>query len=192
MTNDGGRERPGDTDLPDDDERTTLPPPERVIETIAAGRVPEYDHLRALANPTDSIVARMLALWPRVEPERRRELLARLHQLADEDATLDFHRIHLSALRDTDPATRILAVRGLWDQERTDYLTLLTRQLREDPEASVRAEIADALGRWVISLEFGLLSEDDGEELTAALRDAVEDIEEQDEVRARALEALGA
>src|SRR5690606_27170630 len=67
-----------------------------------------------------------------------------------------------------------------------------TAQLRTDAEPSVRAEVADVLARWVVSMEFGLLAEEDAEELASTLRDAVEDIEEQDEVRARSLEALGA
>jgi hypothetical protein len=191
--NGGGPPRADDHDLPeDDDERRLLPPPDAVLDEIAAGRMPGYDQLHALANPSDAVVARMFDLWPRLQPERRRELLATLQQISEDDATADVHRFHLSALHDADPATRMLAVRGVSEQDRPDYLRLLTRQLRDDPEPNVRAEVADALGRWVISLEFGLVSEDDAEELTSALREAVEDIEEQDEVRGRALEALGA
>jgi HEAT repeat protein len=194
LTNNGdgptGAENP---DLPaPDDERIPLPSADAVLDEIAAGRMPPYEHLSALANPSDAIVARMFELWPRLQPERRRELLATLHQITEEDATADFHRFHLSALHDADPATRMLAVRGLWEQDRPDYMRLLARQLREDPEPNVRAEVADALGRWAISVEFGLISEDDAEDLTTALREAIEDIEEQDEVRGRALEALGA
>ncbi len=194
MTNDGSNPHgPDHGDLGGaDDERPALPAAGTVLDEIAAGGVPEYAHLRALANPSDTIVRRVFELWSRIPPERRRDLLAKLHQITEEDATADFHRIHLSALRDADPATRILAVRGLWEQEQPEYLRLLCQQLRDDPEPSVRAEIADALGRWVISLEFGMVAEDDGEDLTTALREAVEDIEEQDEVRGRALEALGA
>ncbi|MQA00102.1 MAG: hypothetical protein GEU80_12380 [Dehalococcoidia bacterium] len=175
-----------------DDGEQQLPSPDQVLDEVAAGRPLAYERLRALSEPPQPVLSRLLALWPQLPPERRRELLATLLQLADDDATLDFHRVHLTALRDADAATRMLAVRGIREQERTEYLRLLTAQLRQDGEASVRAEIADALGHWVISMEFGLLGEDDAEELNSALREAVEDIEEQDEVRARSLEALGA
>ena len=43
--------------------------------------------------------------------------------------TLDFHRIHLTALRDQDAATRILAVRGLWEEEKLEYMHLLIGQV---------------------------------------------------------------
>ncbi len=179
----------------DDDE---VPPdptvaPAEVIEEIAAvaGAVP-FERLRALSEPADETVSGFVSLWPRLDAERRRSVLASLQQLAEQDATLDFHRIHLSALRDQDPATRILAVRGLWEQDRVEYMKLLIDQVRDDAEASVRAAVAEALGEWVVGAEFGLLSDDDGDHLCSTLREVAEDHNEEDEVRGRALEALGA
>ena len=189
-----GREN-GDDGLGDDADVQPAPPvdPAAVVEEIAAtaGAVP-FERLRALSEPADETVSAFVSLWPRLPAERRREVLAGLQQLAEEDATLDFHRIHLSALRDQDPASRILAVRGLWEQDRVEYMKLLLDQLRDDAEASVRAVVAEALGRWVVGAEFGLLSDDDGDHLCSVLREAAEDANEEDEVRGCALEALGA
>jgi hypothetical protein len=151
-----------------------------------------YQDLACLSNADNETAATFPGLWPRIEPSRRRELLASLQRLAEEDATLDFDRVHLSALPDSDPATRILAIRGLWEQEREDVMRQLVTVLRGDPEATVRAEAATVLGQFVVSMEFGLLSEDGAEFLAEALRDAVEDSADEDEVRARALESLGA
>jgi HEAT repeat protein len=162
------------------------------LRRLGAAETVEPQSLVALANPPDDVVAACLSLWPKLPPERRRELLAALQQLSEEDATLDFHRIHLSALRDPDAATRILAVRGLWEQDHEDYMRLLVDQLRSDPEATVRAAIAETLANFVVGLEFGLLSEEAGEDLTAALRESIEDVNETEEVRATALTSLGA
>ncbi|MEX2228837.1 MAG: HEAT repeat domain-containing protein [Dehalococcoidia bacterium] len=196
MTQDHDPPEPDSGDLAaddlDDDDSATIPPADAVIAEIASERPIEYAHLRALANPSDEVVAGIMRIWPQLRPERRREVLAKLQQLGEDHPALDFHRIHLSATRDADVATRILAVRGLWEQERPEFLHLLLRQIRTDDEPSVRAEIADALGRWVITAEFGLLPDEDMEELSAVLRETIEDIEETDEVRGRALEALGA
>lgn len=187
---------PGESELAaadgEDEGSSPVPSADAMLQEIASDRPIEYEHLRALSEPTDEVVARVMRLWPQLRPERRREVLAKLLQLAEDHAPLDFHRIHLSATRDEDVATRILAVRGLWEQERPEYMHLLLRQLRSDPEPSVRAEIADALSRWVITAEFGLLPEEELEELSSVLRETIEDIEETDEVRGRALEALGA
>ena len=188
----GGFDDHGELDRELDGSGSQLSPAE-VIAAIADPAQPiPYNDLAALSSADNETAVALLSLWPRVEPARRRELLASLQRLADEDATLDFDRVHLSALQDPDPATRILAVRGLWEQEREDVMRLLTTVLRGDAEATVRAEAATALGQFVVSMEFGLLTEDAAEFLAEALRDAVEDAAEEDEVRARALEALGA
>ena len=189
-----GASRPAD-ELPEDDgdAPAVVIPPEEVLAEIGAGMtLPARERLRALSDPPDDVMAGFVELWPRLAPERRRELLAALAVLSEEDATLDFHRVCLSALLDPDVATRIFAVRGLWEQERTDYLRLLLDRLRHDDEAAVRAEVAEALGRFVVSMEFGMLDEEHTALLSGDLREVAEDVTDPDDVRARALEALGA
>lgn len=178
--------------LQDPDDRPPTPSAGEVLAEVERGAALEPQRLRALSDPTDDTLRRLMALWPKVTPERRRELLAALERLADEDPTADFHRVALTAMRDEDPATRILAVRGLQHEERPEYLRVMLGQLRDDPVPTVRAEIAEVLGQFVVAMELGMLPEDDAETLAATLRDVVEDIDEQDEVRGRALESLGA
>jgi bilin biosynthesis protein len=179
--------------LEDDEPASPLPPPSEVIAEIAAGTADvSSDRLRALSEPDNGTLASFVALWPQLAVQRRRDVLAWLERLAKDDVTLDFHRIHLTALRDQDAATRILAVRGLWEEEKIEYMHLLIGQVRDDPEATVRAVVTDVLGPWVIAGEFGVLSDDDVDVLSSALREAIEDEQEEDEVSARALEALGA
>ena len=178
--------------IPDDDEpEAEQPSADDVLDQLEAG-CDDYSSLRSLTEIGDAQLARLMGLWPHFTAERRRELLAKLDQLAGEEAVLDFHRIHLSALHDPDVATRILAVRGIAIEERPDYLRVLSDQLERDEAASVRAEIADVLGKWVVSMEFGLLSDEDTEELEVALTSRIHDEEEDEEVRGRALEAIGA
>lgn len=173
--------------------RRPLAQPREVLRAIAdASRALPFEDLSALSAADDQTAAQLIALWPQLAPERRRELLASLQRLAEEDATLDFNRVHLTALHDSDPATRILAIRGLWEHEGEEVMRLLTDLVREDPEGTVRAEAAAGLGQFVVSMEFGLLSDDGAEHLAEVLRDVLEDATQEDEVRGRALEALGA
>lgn len=184
---------PGGLDAGDlEDGPSPVIDPEEVVRALSAGQTLGQEQLRALSTPPDELVGRMLSVWPAMEPQRRREVLAAMQHLAADDATLDFHRIHLSALRDQDAATRILAVRGLWEQEREDYMRLLIDQLKTDPEASVREAVAEVLGNFVLSMEFGLLDEETSADLASALRETVEDVNEAEEVRAAAMAALGA
>ena len=190
--------RPPDDDSLDDsiedDDMTPAPhiDPVQVIKEIAGGEPLDRGRLRALTEPDRDTLIELLRLWPTIEPVRRREVLAAMQQLEEVQTALDFHRVALTALRDPDAATRMLAVRGLREQDRAEYMRLLATQLRDDPVPMVRVEIAKALANYVVGLEFGLLPEDDAETLTAALRDSIEDVEETDEVRGAALEALGA
>jgi hypothetical protein len=189
-----GGARPADEPPEDDgDAPAVVIPPGEVLAEIATGAaLPARERLRALSEPPDDVIAGFVELWPRLAPERRRELLAALAALSEEDATLDFHRVCLSALLDPDVATRIFAVRGLWEQERTDYLRLLLDRLRHDEAPAVRSEVAEALGRFVVSMEFGMLDEEHTALLSGDLREVAEDVTDPDDVRARALEALGA
>lgn len=182
----------GPDSQPDPEERPAPPSASAVLDEVERGAALEPQRLRALSDPSDDTLRRVMALWPRLAPERRRELLAALERLSEEDPTLDFHRVALTALRDGDPATRILAVRSLQNEDRPEYMRLLLTILREDEVPGVRNEVASVLAQFVVAAELGMVPEEDSETLAATLRDVIEDIEEADEVRGRALEALGA
>ena len=188
-------------DAPDDpeagdlglDEPRRLPPPGEVLDAVAdeAFGLPFAD-LPALSAPDDRTVGRVMGLLPQLAPQRRRDLLAALQQLVEEYVTLDFDRIHLAALLDGDVATRILAMHGLREHERLEYAELLAGIVADDPVGAVRAEAAAGLGRFVVGIEFGMVPTELAERIAEALRDRIEDVTEDDEVRGAALEAAGA
>ena len=68
----------------------------------------------------------------------------------------------------------------------------LVRLARQDSDPGVRAESALALGRFVVLYETGRLRERHFEMVEDALREVISRRDEIDEVRARALEAIGA
>jgi HEAT repeat protein len=180
-------------DLGDEAPLRSTARPSDVIDAIAdASRPLPTDDLQALSAIDDRTVSSLFPMWGKLRPERRRELLASLQRLSEDDPTLDFKRVHLSALHDPDPATRILAIRGLWEHEGEEVMRLLTDLMQQDPEPSVRGEAAGLLGQFVVSWEFGLLTDDGAEHLAEKLRDVVEDATQEDEVRGRAVESLGA
>lgn len=187
MTND----HDDDDDL-EEDGATVPPSAEAVLDEIGRGMPLQPRSLHALAEPGPDLLRRIMLLWPRLSPERRRDVLAALQHEAGEHAVLDFHRIYMTALRDPDTATRILAVRGLVEEDRPEIMRLLLPMLAGDGSTDVRVEVARTLGRHVLAMEFGLMAEDDAEALVAGLRDTIDDVEQPDEVRGAALEALGA
>ena len=153
---------------------------------------PSAQQLVNLSN-LDREEARELAeAWPAIEAPKRLSLITNLIDLAEDNVELNFDAVFKTALRDAEADVRAAAVRGLYECEHNDLIPALTDMLRNDPDAVVRREGAIALGRFALAAEFGNLRADEGEAIKATLIESAEDLDEDDRVRARAIEALGA
>ncbi|MGA2285047.1 MAG: HEAT repeat domain-containing protein [Dehalococcoidia bacterium] len=165
------------------------------------------DYLQELKDPSRPLLASRLSefsslspeeaeafsgVWPEVEVARRRQLLRRLLELAEDNVEMDFDRVFTTALTDGDADVRALGVQGLWEHESRDVIAPLITLLRNDPSATVRAEAATSLGRFVLRAEFQRLHPADSRRIEEALRAAVDDATESLEVRGRAMESIGA
>jgi HEAT repeat protein len=130
--------------------------------------------------------------WPRIDATRRREIVQELLDLAEDNVEFDFDAVFLRGLEDSDAVVRLGSARGLWEHEGPDLIATLARLTKNDEDAAVRAESALGLGRFVLLFEEGRLRERHFREAEAALREVISNNEEVPEVRARALEAIGA
>ncbi len=130
--------------------------------------------------------------WPEIDFERRREVIHQLVELTEDNIDLNFDTVFFAAMEDGDATVRCDAVRGLWEYEERDLIPPLLRLLERDEEADVRAEAALALGRFVLLSALGHLQEHQSQKVEQGLRRTLEDEMEVEEVRARALEAIGA
>jgi HEAT repeat protein len=133
-----------------------------------------------------------LDAWPQIQAERRRRVVRRLGELAEDNVELNFDAIFLACLSDADPQVRAIAIRGLWEYEQHDLIKPLIGLLQSDDSALVREEAALALGRFVLQCEFGSLPDRYFRQVEQALRRAIDDDGQKLEVRGRALEAIGA
>jgi len=133
---------------------------------------------------------RFLEVWRTLSIQRRRDLVDRLTVLAEDNVELDFSPVFLVGLFDDDVQVRAQSVRGLWEYEGLDLVPLLTRLLR-DPEAIVRAEAVQGLGRFLLEMELEGRDEDAAERIAGELRAVYQDESQLADVRGRALEALG-
>jgi HEAT repeat protein len=113
-------------------------------------------------------------------------------ELVEDNVDLNFDTVFFTALDDEDAGVRSGAIGGLWEYEDPNLIAPLLRLLERDEEPQVRMEAALALGRFVLLFELGKLPEHHFEKVEQGLRRTLEDEVEVDEVRARALEALGA
>lgn len=146
-------------------------------------------HLSHLANSEEKAFREA---WPQLETERRRKVVRHLVELAEDNVDLNFDAVFLACLFDADSQVRAAAIRGLWEYERCDLIGPLIGLLQSDKDAAVRAEAALALGRFALQWELGSLRDRYFRQMEKALRRVIGDDGEQLEVRARALEAMGA
>ena len=167
------------------------------IEACIAGL--QYPALRLtsqqllnLSNLDRADAATLAEAWPSIEADRRLSTLSQLADLAQDNVELNFDTVFKIALGDEAAASRMAALHGLVEYEGRDLVGPLAALLREDTSADVRRDTAMALGRYALAAELGQLGPEDGETVRAALIEAVEDEEEDELVRARAIEALGA
>lgn len=130
--------------------------------------------------------------WPAIDVRRRRRIVQELTVLAEDNVELNFDSVFTCGLTDDDADVRLESVRGLWEHEGTDVIGPLLNMLEFDEDAGVRAEAALALGRFVVLAAEGKLRERYFQPIEEGLRRASRDVEEVEEVRARALEAAGA
>jgi HEAT repeat protein len=141
----------------------------------------------------DEDEARQLAdVWSEIDSSRRAALLSALTDMAQDNVELNFDAVFKTALQDETPEVRAAALRGLFEYEGRDLIPRLIELLREDIDAEVRRECAMALGRYAVEAELGNLRPGDTGAIKEALMECAEDLEEDEKVRARAIEALGA
>jgi HEAT repeat protein len=137
-------------------------------------------------------IARFSDAWEDIEAGRRLNIISELTELAADNVDLNFDAIYKLALRDEEPLIRAAALQGLHEYEARDLIAVLADVLRNDPDTTVRREAAVALGRYALAAELDQLRPEDAAAVREVLMESAEDLDEDDRVRGRAIEALGA
>jgi HEAT repeat protein len=153
---------------------------------------PSATQLARLSDLTPELKAELSQAWADMLPSRRMAIVTDLTDLAQDNIDLNFDDVFKLALHDDDGLVRAAALRGLAEYEGRDLIPELAVLLREDPETAVRRESAISLGRYAVEAELGNLRGSDSEAIRDVLIESAEDTEEDERVRARAIEALGA
>jgi HEAT repeat protein len=147
--------------------------------------------LAGLSHLDGEQLATFRELWDDSTPDRRLALVSDLADLVEDNIELNFDSVFRLALDDSEPPVRAAAITGLYEYDGRDLIPVLSALLIGDPESEVRAEAAVGLGRFALAAEFDHLGDDDAETVRKALTESAEDEDEQDIVRAKAIEALG-
>jgi HEAT repeat protein len=147
--------------------------------------------LRALSDLAWDEREPFRAAWQVLTTGRRREIVGRLVELADDNVDLNFGTVLLTCLDDSDSAVRARAAEGLWEDEHPRTLRGLLPLMLSDPAPEVRAAAAVTLSRFAYMAEMGELSSGDERSLREGLLRVLADSEQPPVVRRRALESAG-
>jgi HEAT repeat protein len=149
------------------------------------------NQLKNLSHLEGTEVVTLAATWPEIAMMRRLNVVRDLSELAGDNIELNFDAVFKVALSDEEPYVRAAAIRGLDEYEGVDLIPTLIDLLLIDQDTEVRREAAIALGRYALAAELDKLSPADSRAVRSALIESAEDLEEDERVRARAIEALG-
>jgi len=170
------------------------PTPSSIKETIAdLGNTDQpllSSRLVDLSNLNSEELRFLEQVWVEIEPERRRQIVYRLVELAEDNFELNFDSIFWNCLKDQDAEVRCKAIEGLWENEETSLINSLINLLEEDSSEKVQAAAATALGKFAMLAEHKKLRSCHISRLCHALLTTIDDNSKPVEVRRRALEAI--
>jgi HEAT repeat protein len=162
-----------------------------VISQLTSGQDIEDRDYGALSDLTDAEAVEVRHAWPQISPELREAVLSHAADLAEERVGLEFSSLARIGLDDSEANARLSALEAVGDSTDRGIGARLCEMLDNDPDARVRAGVAAALRQFVMAHEFDQFHAGQGEAIVAALRQRLEDAEEDVLVRALSLEALG-
>jgi len=172
-------------------EHTTPLPIEETIADIGNRDKPLLNsRLADLANLNSEELELFERAWAAIEPKRRRQIMYRLVELAEDNFELDFDNIFKSRLNDPDAEVRSKAIEGLWENEETSLIDPLIALLEQDSSEKVQATAAIALGKFVMLAELKKLRPSRKSRVCQALLTIINDKSKPIEVKRRALEAV--
>lgn len=129
-----------------------------LIQLQEEGAYPQAQELAALSDLSLPDFRRLQEAWPTLADERRLFVVRSLVEESFDNLHLQLGRFLRLALTDSLPTIRILAIKGLWEDQDADLVGPLVHLLNNDPHETVRAAAAEALGAFVLAGELNELS----------------------------------
>ncbi|MFC2008357.1 HEAT repeat domain-containing protein, partial [Chloroflexota bacterium] len=168
----------------------SLPIEEAIANLVNHDEPLSSSRLTYLSNLNPAETAPLEQAWAAIKPKRRRQILSRLVELAEDDFQLNFDSIFRYCLKDEDAEVRATAIEGLWENEEPSLINPLIILLEQDSSERVQAAAATALGKFAMLAELNKLRSCHASEICHALLATVSDESKLLKVKRRALEAV--
>lgn len=171
---------------------TAMPLPiEEIITDIGSCVSPLLDSkLAELSNPDPEELELFKRLWAKIEPERRRQTVHRMVELAENNFELNFDSILKHCLTDEDDEVRSTAIEGLWENEEASLISPLISLLEQDSSEKVQEAAATALGKFAMLAEHKKLRSCHVSSIEESLLAVINDKNKPVGIRCRAMEAV--
>lgn len=176
------------------DEETGLREKPEIATTIEALRSTEKIEARVFYGLSDLSVEELeqfAPAWESLDDDQRRKLMRQLVEVSEANVEMDYIQVGRYGLDDPDAEVREAAIEVLWEDESLELMNRLIDIAQYDDSREVRAAACSALGRFLLMGELGDISESDTTKAQEAVIHILNDLDEEVEVRRRALEALG-
>jgi HEAT repeat protein len=121
----------------------------KTLEQIANNTLLKNSLLYQLSQMDVSRQAHFKASWPKIAPQRRREIIQALVEISEHNFEVVFMPVFKLGLDDTEAEVRVAAINGLWEEENPTFMRRFIQMLAQDSSPEVRAAAAIALGRFV-------------------------------------------
>jgi HEAT repeat protein len=146
--------------------------------------------LRRLSNLGESDRQTLYAGWGAIPRERRCEIIRQLAEIIDTDFDTDFTAVTRLALTDLSEEVREAAIEASWPDETPYVFNRLLPMAAVDSSVSVRASAMSALGRFILLGELGKFDASLARQAQNLAIRLYGKVDEDTDVRRRALEAL--
>jgi HEAT repeat protein len=162
---------------------------EIIIDLQNAEKPLNNSALADLSNLDSNELLLWTEAWKGIDADRRRKIITRLTELAEENFELNYDSIFKNSLRDADPEIKARSIEGLWENEETALISTFIRMLNEDSSEVVQAAAAKALAKYALLAELKKLGPSSTARVSQALLAILADKNKPVEVWRRALEA---
>ena len=166
-----------------------LPVEEAIANLSDSDKPLRSSSLAELSNLNAPELALFEKTWKTIEPKRRRQIIYRLVELAEDNFELDFDSIFKRRLKDEDADVQSKAIEGLWESEETSLIEPFIELLKPENAEKVQATAATALGKFAMLAELDKLRPKHKSSVCRALLGVIEDADRSLEIKRRALEA---
>jgi len=169
----------------------TIPSPieETIVELANSDKPLLNARLTELSNLRSEELEVLKRSWTAIETKRRRQIVHRLVDLAEDNLDLNFDSILKYCLTDQDDEVQSKAIEGLWENEEASLIKPLIHLLEQASAEKVQAAAATALGKFAMLAEHKKLRSPHVFRIEEALLAVISDKNKPVEIRRRALES---